>query len=77
MATAGFKRKPSAILTADTIGCNRLMRNDEEATVRTLNKYKEMIFGHIERHNARLVDSPGDHLLAAFTNVIDAVRCAL
>ena len=71
------KRKLSAILSADVAGYSRLMRDDEEATVRTLNKYKEMIFGLIERHNGRLVDSPGDNLLAEFASVVDAVGCAV
>ena len=54
MDTKGFKRKLSAILSADVVGYSRLMEEDEEATVRTLNKYEEMIFELIERHNGRL-----------------------
>jgi len=77
MNTEGFQRKLTAILSADVVGYSRLMGQDEEATVRTLNKYKEIIFGHIERHNGRLVDSPGDNILAEFTSVVDAVRCGV
>jgi adenylate cyclase len=53
------------------------MRDDEEATVRTLNMYKEMMFVLIERNHGRLVDSTGDNLLAEFSSVVDAVRCAV
>lgn len=77
MTTDTFQRKLTAILSADVVGYSRLMREDEEATVHTLNKYKEMIFGIIERHNGRLVDSPGDNVLAEFVSVVDAVRCGV
>jgi adenylate cyclase len=77
MTTEDFKRKLTAILSADVVGYSRLMGEDEEATVLTLNKYKEMIFGLIERHNGRLVDSPGDNVLAEFASVVDAVRCGV
>jgi adenylate cyclase len=77
MTTEGFQRKLTAILSADAVGYSRLMGEDEEDTVRTLNKYKEMIFGLIDRHNGRLVDSPGDNVLAEFASVVDAVTCAI
>jgi class 3 adenylate cyclase len=63
MSTEGFQRKLTAILSADVVGYSRLMGEDEEATVQTLNKYKQMIFGLIEHHKGRLVDSPGDYQL--------------
>jgi adenylate cyclase len=31
----------------------------------------------IQKHRGRVVDSPGDNLLAEFTSVVDAVRCAV
>ena len=77
MNAEGFKRKLSAILSADVVGYSRLMGENEEATVRTLNKYEEMIFELIERNNGRLVDSPGDNVLAEFASVVDAIRCAV
>ena len=77
MAEEGFKRKLSAILSADVAGYSRLMRDDEEATVRTLNTYKELIFILIERNQGRLVDTTGDNFLAEFASVVDAVRCAV
>jgi class 3 adenylate cyclase len=36
MAPEAFKRKLTAILSADAAGYSRLMEKDEEATVRTL-----------------------------------------
>ncbi len=77
MNTGNFQRKLTAILSADVVGYSRLMGKDEEATVRTLNKYKELILGLVERNNGRLVDSPGDNVLAEFVSVVNAVKCAV
>jgi adenylate cyclase len=77
MDSIDFKRKLTAILSADVAGYSRLMGEDEEGTVLTLNKYKEIIFGHIKGHHGRLVDSPGDNVLAEFSSVVDAVKCAV
>ena len=43
MADEGFKRKLTAILSADVEGYSRLMGDDEEATVRTLTAYREVL----------------------------------
>ena len=42
MADEGFKRKLTAILSADVEGYSRLMGENEEATVRTLTRYREV-----------------------------------
>jgi len=71
------KRKLSAILSADLKGYSRLMGDDELATVRTLETYREMLTEIIRNYAGRVVDSPGDNLLAEFTSVVDAVECAV
>ena len=43
MATEDFKRKLTAILSADVKGYSHLMAEDEEATVRTITAYREVI----------------------------------
>jgi adenylate cyclase len=77
MATEGFKRKLAAILSADVAGYSRLMGEDEAATVRTLETYRRVISDLIQQHRGRVVDSPGDNLLAEFASVVDAVQCAV
>ncbi len=72
-----FKRKLTAILSADAVGYSRLMNDDEEATVRTIQSYRRVFADFIMQHNGRLVDSPGDNLLAEFASVVDGLRCAL
>jgi class 3 adenylate cyclase len=71
------KRKLSAILSADVKGYSRLMGEDELGTVRTLEAYREMIAEVIRNYRGRVVDSPGDNLLAEFASVVDAVESAV
>ena len=71
------KRKISAIFSADVEGYSRLMGDDEVATVRTLENYRNIMVDLIEQHRGRVVDSPGDNLLAEFGSVVDAVQCAV
>jgi adenylate cyclase len=77
MAEKGFKRKLTAILSADVEGYSRLMGDDEEATVRTLTAYREVLTTLIQQHNGKVLDSPGDNLLAEFVSVVDGVQCAV
>jgi adenylate cyclase len=77
MADEGFKRKLTAILSADVIGYSRLMRDNEEATVRDLAARRVLISDIIQQHHGRVVDSPGDNILAEFASVVDAVNSAI
>ena len=77
MAEKGFKRKLTAILSADVAGYSRLMAEDETATVKTIASYREIMASLIKQHRGRVVDSPGDNLLAEFSSVVDAVQCAV
>ncbi len=77
MADEGFKRKLAAILSADVQGYSRLMDDNEEATVRTLTAYRNAITDLTQQFRGRVVDSPGDNILAEFSSVVDAVNCAV
>lgn len=77
MTEKGFKRKLAAIFSADAVSYSRLMEDDEEATVRTVTSYREVIATLIKQHNGMVVDSPGDNLLAEFLSVVEAVQCAV
>ncbi len=77
MTSTDLKRKLAAILSADVKGYSRLMREDEEATVRTLTTYRTAMTHLIEKYRGRVVDSPGDNILAEFGSVVDAVNCAV
>jgi adenylate cyclase len=71
------ERKLAAIFSADVAGYSRLMGEDEVATIRTLTTYRAALTDLIRRHRGRVVDSPGDNLLAEFASVVDAVQCAV
>ena len=77
MTTQDFKRKLTAILSADVKGYSRLMGEDDEATVRTITAYRKVITEVVQKHRGRVVDSPGDNILAEFASVIDAVSSAV
>ncbi|HME41595.1 MAG TPA: adenylate/guanylate cyclase domain-containing protein [Syntrophorhabdales bacterium] len=77
MTIEKFKRKLTAILSADVKGYSRLMGEDEEGTIRTLNAYLGAVTGFIQKHQGRLVVTAGDSVLAEFASVVDAVRCAV
>jgi TolB-like protein/class 3 adenylate cyclase len=77
MEPKAFHRKLTAILSADVAGYSRLMQDDEVATVKTLAAYKQIIFDLVRQHRGRVVDSPGDNLLAEFASVVDSVLCAV
>jgi adenylate cyclase len=77
MADEGFKRKLTAILSADVAGYSRLMGEDEIATIGTLKKYREIMGKLINQFRGRVVDSPGDNMLAEFGSVVDGIECAV
>ena len=77
MAEEGFKRKLTAILSADVEGYSRLMDDDEEATIRTLTSFRTAMSNLIQQYRGRVVDVTGDNLMAEFTSVVDAVSCAV
>ncbi len=77
MEPTGVKRKLTVIFAADVEGYSRLMRADEEATVKTLSEYREIMNGFIARHEGRVLDMVGDSALAEFGSAVEAVRCAI
>ena len=77
MNTQDYKRRLTAIFSADVAGYSRLMREDEVATIKTLEAYKQVNFSLIKQHRGRVIDATGDNILAEFASVVDAVQCAV
>ncbi len=77
MGEKGFKRKLTPILSADVVSYSRLMRDDEEATIRDLSAHRDLITEIIHHHHGRIVDSPGDKILAEFASVVNALNGAI
>ena len=72
-----IKRQLKAIFSADVKGYSKLMGDDDEATVNTITAYREIIASCIEKHMGRVVDSPGDNILAEFKSALAAVNSAI
>ena len=75
MADEGFKRKLTAILSADVVGYSSLMDDNEAETIRTFKNYCSVITTLIGHNRGRVVDIAGDNLLAEFSSAVDAVNC--
>jgi adenylate cyclase len=77
MSPESFKRKLTAILSADVAGYSRLMGENEAETVKTLTAYRKIMAELIQQDRGRVIDSPGDNILAEFGSVVDAVQCSV
>jgi len=70
-------RRLAAILAADVAGYSRLMGVDEEGTHEHLRAHlRQLVDPKIKEHRGRIVKNTGDGMLAEFSSVVDAVRCA-
>ncbi|MEN8250947.1 MAG: adenylate/guanylate cyclase domain-containing protein [Bacteroidota bacterium] len=70
-------RKLSAILSADVKGYSRLMTDDEASTIKTLKDYRVVMSDIIKQHSGRVVDAPGDNVLAEFPSAVNAIQCSV
>ena len=77
MVSDGIQRKLRVILSADVQDYSRLMGDDEEFTVDTIIAYRDIISELISKHHGKVVDAPGDNLLAVFDSSLDALQAAI
>jgi adenylate cyclase len=70
-------RKLTAILCADVKGYSKLMGEDESYTVGALKECRKLFAENIQNHGGRVVNAPGDSILAEFPSVVSAVKCAV
>ena len=77
MTDPSSRRKLAAILSADVVGYSRLMAANEAATVETLKSYRDIIARLVVRRGGRVVNAPGDALLAEFPSAVEAVQAAV
>src|ERR1700683_5216074 len=71
-----LERKLATILSADVAGYSRLMGEDEEQTLKTFRGHKKVFESLVAMHHGRIFNTAGDAILAEFTSVVSAVRCA-
>jgi TolB-like protein len=78
LASERVERRLTAILAADVAGYSRLTGLDEEGThVQLQDHLRTLIDPKITEHRGRVVKNTGDGMLAEFSSVVDAMRCAL
>lgn len=71
------ERRLAAILAADVAGYSRLIGLDEEGTLGRFKAIRaNLVDAKIAEHRGRIVKTTGDGLLAEFSSVLDALRCA-
>jgi len=71
-------RRLTTILAADAVGYSRLVRTDEEGTLKHLRTLrKDLIDPMIAAHRGRIVKTTGDGFLVEYASVVDAVRSAV
>jgi len=72
-----LQRRLAAIMSVDAAGFSRLMGDNEVETVRMLTTCRSLATEIITAHNGRVVDAPGDNMLAEFGSAVDAVQSAV
>ena len=77
MRSADAERRLVAVLAADVVGYSRLMQRDDQATVRALTQRRAIFAERVAARRGRIVNAPGDSILAEFPSVVDAVECAV
>jgi adenylate cyclase len=76
MGTDELPRKLAAILYADVADYSRLTGKDEDGTHRLLRDYLDCMSDCVDAHGGRVVHYAGDAVLAEFSTVSTALRCA-
>ena len=77
MTEDSLQRGLRAIFSADVKGYSRLMGDNEEHTVKTITSYRKILAELIVKHHGRVVDSPGDNVLAEFSSAVNALKSAV
>ncbi len=77
MAEGKSPRKLVAVLAADVSGYSRLMQADDQATLRALTESRALFSARAASHGGRVINAPGDSILAEFVSVVGALECAV
>jgi len=77
-ADTGIQRRLAAILAADVAGYSHLVSENEEGTLAALANHRaKLIDPKIIEHGGRIANTAGDSVLAEFSSVVAALRCAI
>ncbi len=71
------ERRLTTILCADIAEYSRLMRADEDGTMRGLTAMRAIVDALIAEHRGRIANTAGDSVLAEFPSVVNGLVCAI
>jgi class 3 adenylate cyclase len=71
-----LERRLATIMVADVVGYSRMMGENEERTVQTLQGHREIFDALLGMYRGRIFNTAGDAILAEFPSAVQAVRCA-
>ncbi len=77
MATRDVERKLTVVFVTDVAGYSRLMADNPDQTLETLTAYRQVFSDYAGQFHGRIVNRPGDSILAEFGSVVDALTCAV
>jgi adenylate cyclase len=72
-----MERRLTAILAADVAGYSRHTERNEEASTATLSVYRVVVEESIAAHKGHIFTRAGDGVVAEFSSVVEALRCAI
>jgi adenylate cyclase len=77
MNTTTIERRWGTVLNADVVGYSMLASRDELGAMRALIQTMHWLASEVEAFGGRVVDAPGDNLMAEFASEEAAILCAL
>ena len=77
MNTRRLQKRYAVLLNADVVGFSSMMAHDSRGTIHALLESTRWLSRVVERFGGRVVDAPGDNLMAEFVNEAEAVKCAM
>ncbi len=69
-----MERRLATIFAADVMGYSRLMGEDEQGTLATLNACRQVIDGLVNDHRGRVFGGAGDSVIAEFASPVEEAR---
>ena len=70
-------RKLTTILAADVAGYSQLVERDEQGTLNTLRKAREVVAQAVALHGGRIFGGAGDSVIAEFGSAVEATKAAI
>tara|TARA_B000000565_G_scaffold163434_1_gene123621 strand:+ start:243 stop:1991 length:1749 start_codon:yes stop_codon:yes gene_type:complete len=76
MTDASIERKIAVIFVTDAVGFSKLMAQNENATMQSLNACKDILARLFDEYGGRIFNTAGDSVLAEFQSAVSALICS-